>query len=72
MFTSSPKVRDAINAKLKLGDIVDVRIMRGMLKGSATSLPPGISDEDIRLTRDVRTSTADVQLNLERCPVGHN
>jgi hypothetical protein len=68
VHAASAKVRDAINAQLKSGDILDYSIIPKLLKENASALPPDISERDVRLKRDTNLGVVNLLFELEPCP----
>ena len=49
---TSPKVRAAINERLKPGEVLDYSVIPKLLKENASLLPPDVSERDVRFGSD--------------------
>lgn len=67
VHAANPRVRDAIAAQIKTGDIFDDTTLRGVLKQNAPLLPPDISERDVKFGRDKKLGVVNLWFELESC-----
>ncbi len=72
VLTANPKFRAIAESQLKTGDVYNHAAILRLLRENAALLPPGISQTDVSLRRDIENATVDLRLNLGPCPAPQN
>lgn len=64
VLSPNPAVESFLKSKLKPGDIFSSQTIANLLKQNESTLPSGISAEDVELHRDVKTGIVDLRFNF--------
>lgn len=64
---TDPQMVALVKSKFKPGDVVNSQLIKSFLAENESSLPPGVSFQDIDLHRDINRGTVDMRFNFQTC-----
>ncbi len=70
--TTSDKARSAITTAFPTGSVFDGTLLAKLLDENASTLPPGVSPEDVAVSRNTKSSTVNMTFHLNPCPPHHD
>lgn len=68
VFGLDPRAENLLSSTLKLGDTVNIQLIRNFRTDNKSSLPADVSLEDTEFQRNVRAGTVDLRFNFQACP----
>lgn len=72
VFSSNPSVEALLRKLLKPGEVFNPRVVDDFLVQHKSSLPAGVSRDDVRLSKDVKNGKIDVTFDFWACPLAQN
>ena len=72
VITSNPRVETLVRKLLKPGEVFDPRVVDRFMIQYKSILPVGVSDDDVRMSKDVKNGKVDITFDFWACPLAQS